>query len=161
MPDGRSVVVSASAPGHRDRLYLLEVATTKMNPLSPEGVTMSPFAGPISPDGRQVIALTGGKVVLWPTGGGSPAPVPGLLPGEVVVQFSEDGRSVYAYRPFGNVSEVWLVDLGSGKRRLWKRIQPADPSADMTALRMTPDGETYVYGMYRPLSTAYVIDGLR
>ena len=124
MPDGKSMVVSASAPGHRDRLYLLEVASTKMKPLSPEGVTISNFAGPISPDGRQVIAFTEGNMVLWPTAGGSPAPIPGLLPGEVVVQFSPDSRSVYAYRPFGNMNEVSLVELGSGKRRLWKKITP-------------------------------------
>ena len=160
MPDGKSMVVSASAPGHRDRLYLLEVASTKMKPLSPEGVTISNFAGPISPDGRQVIAFTEGKMVLWPTAGGSPAPIPGLLPGEVVVQFSPDSRSVYAYRPFGNMNEVSLVELGSGKRRL-EKDPPADPSADVPALRLTPDGESYVYGLYRPISTVYVIDGLR
>ena len=44
-----------------------------------------------------------------------------------------------------NPLEVYRVDLGNGKRTLWKDITPSDPAgiAGRGFLVMTPDGKTY------------------
>lgn len=40
LPDGKRIIVSAIEPGHRARLYLLELGEAPPTPLTPEGVTL-------------------------------------------------------------------------------------------------------------------------
>ena len=52
LPDGKRIIVSAIEPGHRTRLYLLELGQGRPNPLTPEGVT----TWVVSPDGSTIAA---------------------------------------------------------------------------------------------------------
>jgi hypothetical protein len=58
---------------------------------------------------------------------------------------------------------VVRVDLNTGKRELFKEIEPADRSGmlSLNPIHITPDGQTYVYGFTRRLSDLHVVEGLR
>jgi len=90
--------------------------------------------------------------------GGEPREIPGWSGGSPV-QWSADGRSLYVSTFSG---EAWLVDIESGKRRLWKTLAPGfGPGAGQNRLRVTPDGKAYVYSMPRAFSELYLVEGLR
>ena len=161
MPDGKTAVFSAAEPGRGYRLYLLDVETRRARALTPEGVRFPLAGSAVSPDGTRVSAVRGGTPFLWPTDGGDPSPIPGLLEREVPLQFTADGKSVYVAGPSEPPVRVSLIDLADGERRFWKEIRPLDPNVRMFGIRITPDGESYAYTASRVLSTAYVIDGLR
>jgi hypothetical protein len=68
---------------------------------------------------------------------------------------------LYILRFGEGTRKVWLLELATGKRRLWKELRGADPPTQLTSLFVTPKGESYAFGTFRPLSTCYVVEGLR
>jgi hypothetical protein len=77
--------------------------------------------------------------------------------------FTGDGRSVYDYNNAGLPSVVSLLDIASGKRKLWKTVVPADPAGvdNVGNYIITPDGRSYVYSYSRSLSDLYLVEGLK
>jgi serine/threonine protein kinase/Tol biopolymer transport system component len=161
LADGKGVVFSGTEAGRGERIYLLDLAKPESRPLTPEGVRSSTFGVGVSPDGRHVVAIRNGKPVLWPISGGEPVSIPGLVEREIPIQFTADGKSVYAVVPATEPAKIFLVDLASGKRRLWREIRPVEPKGQFGLVLVTPDGDSYAYSSYRPMSTGYVIEGLR
>jgi hypothetical protein len=55
------------------------------------------------------------------------------------------------------------MDLASGKRTLWKTMEPADAAGIDTIGRVlvSADGKSYVYGYNRTLSDLYLVLGLK
>ena len=87
------------------------------------------------------------------------------LDGEVPIEWSADGRSIYVYRfDYGDRSvKVYRVRVESGERELWKEIVPSDPAGIefIGPILMTPDASSYVYTYQRRSSDLYVVEGLR
>jgi Tol biopolymer transport system component len=73
----------------------------------------------VSPDGRVIaFATSDNRTRLYPVDGGEPTLLPGAEPGEVAVQWSEDGRWVYV-RQFGELPvTVHRLDVHAGQREL-------------------------------------------
>jgi Tol biopolymer transport system component len=159
-PDGRSIIYSATAPGRPPRLYFQNLSDGTPRPLTPEGVWLSPVWNPkpLSPDGRFVIGRAGEQLLIYPIAGGEARPIPGLTPEDQVVQWSVDGRSVYVARQAG--STVWLLDLKSGTRQIWKELD-VHRNSSLAQMRITPDGASYVYMTVSISSELYLVDGLR
>jgi hypothetical protein len=88
----------------------------------------------------------------------------GLETGEIPVQWSADGESVYAAR-FGEAPlPIVRVHLATGRKETWKEILPADRTGliRIERFRMTPDGRSYGYSFSRvTASDLYVISGLK
>ena len=156
-PDGKKIVFSAQAPGHESRLYLQEIPEGVPQPISPEGVRLLAWSSPVSPDGRFVVGRSKGQDSLYPLGGGDARPVRGLSQEDVVEQWTADGRSLYVLRP-GSPARAFLVDVETGQRQLWKEIEHP---GGLRHLRVTPDGGTYVYAVFRAVSELYLVEGLR
>ena len=58
--------------------------------------------------------------------------------------------------------QIFRLELGSGRRSLWKELQPPDPAGlEQIDAYVTPDGSAYAYGYQRILSELYLVDGLR
>jgi Tol biopolymer transport system component len=57
LPDGRNLVLAASEPGRRPRLYVQNIAGGKPRPISPEGFRLGQQGGAVSPDGKVVAAI--------------------------------------------------------------------------------------------------------
>ncbi len=158
-PDGRQILVS-----DQTRTYVLSVEGGKARPLGPPGLRLPPFGDPVSPDGR-VVALVDPdqRSVLVPMDGGSPSSIAGLEPGEFPIQWSGDGKSLYAHRGGGVPARIWRVEPATGRRTLLKEYTPGD-SAGVTSIErisITPDARTVLYSFTHNLSDLYVVSGVR
>ena len=163
-PDGRRIVASGSEPGHRSRLYILSLDGSKPRPITPEGVTLLPASGTVSPDGRTIPAIgPDRRIMLYPTEPGEPRPAPGLQPDELPIRWTPDGRAMWVFRPSEVPAKVYQVDMTSGDRKLWKELTPPDPAGVLTMgpMLMTPDGKSYVYSYRRTLDELVLVEGLK
>jgi hypothetical protein len=165
-PDGRRIVVLGSEDERPLQLFALDVAGGPLRPIAPEGVVMSSNA--ISPDGRSFPGFRIGQGLqrfrLHSVGGGEDVAVPGVEPGDVPVDWAEDGRSLFLIprSAGGPTLEVFRLDTRSGARTPWRVIRAADPVgvAGLEGLRVTPDGRSYAYNIRRIHSTLFVVEGL-
>ena len=161
-PDGRRIVFAGSEPGHADRLWVQDVEGGNPKPISPEAGAL--FAVHISPDGKQVIGLgPDGKTYLFPVDGGEPRIAKGLDSDDRTAGFSGDGASICVHNLTGLPSIVSLVDIETGKRRVWKQIVPADAAGvdNVGNFFFTPDMKSYLYSYNRTLSDLYLVEGLK
>ena len=160
-PDGKRILFSGNEPGRGVRLYTLDVTSGKAQPVSPEGVVGTAYA--ISPDSKFVAAIgPDQKGYLYPLEGGTTKPIPGFLAGEQPITFSGNG-GLYVYQPGELPARVFLIDLRTGQRTLWRQLMPSDPAGVVTIgpILLTPDATTCVYGYHRTLSDLYLVDGLK
>jgi len=153
---------SGTEAKHGARLYIEDIDTSKIQPISPEGTNALSFA--LSPDGTVAAAIgPDGKAYLFPVSTGDPRVIPGIQAGEVPVQFSSDGRSLFVYRGGDLPAKVFQLEVATGKRTLWKQLMPPDPAGVeyVGPVLPTPDGKSYAYGYRRLLSDLYLVDGLK
>jgi len=118
----------------------------------------------ISPDGQSVVGVgPDQKGYLYSTTGGDPKLVSGMEVGDIPINFSSDGHSIYLYRTGEIPAKVYRVDLAAGKKSVWKEIAPLDPTGVSTIgpILITPDGKTYVYGFHRTVGDLYLVEGLK
>jgi dipeptidyl aminopeptidase/acylaminoacyl peptidase len=161
-PDGKRLVFAGSEPGHAIRLWIQDVEGGKPKPISPEGGAL--FAVYVSPDGKEVIGLgPDGKTYLSPVDGGEPRIVPGLEPNDRTGGFSADGASICVHNMAGLPTVGSLVNIATGKRKVWKQIVPADAAGvdNVGNILFTPDMKSYVYSYTRTLSDLYLVEGLK
>jgi Tol biopolymer transport system component/predicted Ser/Thr protein kinase len=162
-PDGRRVLVCGAEPGRASRLYVIDVATGSSRPVSPEGVISYAWRE-LSPDGRTAIALAAdGTPTLYPIEGGEPRPLPGATRDDVPIRWTADGRGVYVQRGRELPPRVDRIDVASGERRLWKELPLPDPAGVMTVgpIRLSADGDSYVYSYRRAADDLMVATGAR
>jgi hypothetical protein len=167
LPDGRSVVFSAAPEGGAFRIFQA-VPDGKPRPISPEGVRIPHYSNPVSPDGRFVVGVRGvghgDTALLFPLDGvGQPRTVPGLDPRrDWVHRWTSDMRGFYVSnfpRQWPPI-KVWLFDLQTGQKRLWKQIE-TEKAFGVGYFLVTPDGKTWAYSAGHLLSELYVVEGLR
>jgi dipeptidyl aminopeptidase/acylaminoacyl peptidase len=163
-PDGKRIVFASI--GRPTRLYLLDLTEGKPRPISTNNVTLAIGSQSVSPDGKLVAGLDSdsGAQALYPVDGGEPRSIAGLAaaPAEVVIGWADD-KMLYVHNSFDPSMKVWLLDITTGKRRLWKEIRPPDPftAGDLDTLRVLPDRESYVHCYSRWLSDLFVVEGLK
>ncbi len=162
LPDGRHLLAQGIETGHAARDYLIDVASGDSKPLTPEGVAGVHF----SPDGRSTAVLgPDGKWGIWPLEGSGIRPIPSLDTTYLVIGWSPDGKSVYAFsnRASEKTAKVYQVDIQTGKMQLWKTFG-ADMAAGVTDVGppiLSLGSAAYVYVYDRVLSEAYVVTGLK
>ena len=162
-PDGGRILFAGNEPGRGTRLYVQDLAGGKPRAITPEGIRLS-RSKPISPDGKSVIARgPDGNVFLYSVSSEEPRPVPGLEAGEIPIQWSPDGRFFYVYRRGDVPARIFRVEFSTGKRDLWKELQPGDTTGleEVANIWITPDGRSYVYNHIRTLSDLYLAEGLK
>ena len=161
--DSPRILYAASESGHGLRLYVQEIDGGKPRPITPEGITIALPGFAVSPDGKLVAAIgPQHSGALFPVEGGEARPIPGLQSGEFPLRFSPDGGALYVWKRGDVPARVTRVDLGSGKREVWKDLMPADPAGieRISNLLVTPDAKGYAYCYARLLSDLFVVEGL-
>ncbi len=119
----------------------------------------------MSPDSKfWAVVDRAGKGQIVSLDGGPTRPLSGVEPDDVLVQWSADGRYLYAARPEDVPAKVFRAEIETGRRELWKELLPADPSGvnRFERIVITPDGHGYAYSYLRVItSDLYVIEGLK
>jgi eukaryotic-like serine/threonine-protein kinase len=159
LPDGR-ILVEAMTEGHDPRLYVQDV-DGEPRAISPEGLLSRPV---VAPDGRRVLVVLGDTPVIVSVDGGEPQPVPALAAGDIPLAWGADGASVLVSNDRDEIPlTIDRVDLGSGKRTVWKVLAPADRAGALylSDTRIGPNEKSYAYAYHRLLGELYLVDGLR
>jgi len=160
LPDGRSFVFAGAEPDRGSRVWVQGIDDPKPRPFTPEGYRMQA----VSPDGKLVAAQGPDKrLYLYPIAGGEPTPIAGLVAGDMVAGFRQDGRSIFVRRRGEVPLRVMTLDLATGRKELWKELMPADAAGVSTIapVFVTPDEKSYVYSYTRTLGDLFVVDGVK
>jgi len=163
-PDGRRLLLDAREADHAPRLYVVPVEGGAPKAISPDGFSLKTFGGSISPDGRLVAAIDpNGLAWLLPAEGGDGKPIAGMVAGEVPLQFSADGRSLFVVKGGEIPGRLWRLDLATTKRERVAELMPADPAGVTTleSILITPDARSYAYSYHNNISDLYLVDGLK
>jgi hypothetical protein len=157
--DGKHVLILGAEKGQGMRAYLQGLTG------APRAVTPAlagAFDIAISPDDQWLAARNLDSALMrYPIAGGEPRPIAGVEPDENVIQWSSDGGGLYLAGYGQPPVKITRLDLASGKRQLWRTIQPQDAVGitNISPIRITPDGKTYAYSYLRAISDLYVVDG--
>jgi Tol biopolymer transport system component len=159
MPDGKQILLNASEPGHRPRIYMRSIDGGKPRAVAPEGYE----GGLVASDGKWVMVHgPDRKTYRYPMAGGEPTVVPGVDPEDSMDQVSLDGGSLYIHRTGELPANVFRLDISTGRKEPWRTLMPAD-AAGVYAINVTPTrgGDGYDYSFNRILSDLYLVDGIR
>jgi serine/threonine protein kinase/Tol biopolymer transport system component len=166
LPDSRRVVLAgATKQTSGFRLYLVDTLDETAKAISPEIWGNGTRAFAVSPDGRSVAGMTKEQTIaLYSIDGSAPAiPVAGSVKGEIPIQWSADGASLFVHDPTALPARVNRLTLATGAREPWKEFMPADPAGvyKIAPVLITPAGDAYAYNAMRVLSELYVAEGLK
>jgi len=158
-PDGQTLLFTANQPGRRPRTFVQDVRGGQPKPVTPEGLT----ATRVSPDGKYATVAADGKLSLLPMAGAEPKAAADIQPGESVMRWSADGRSLFLRQLVGLTAvKINRLDLVSRREELWKELKPADPvGVQIYDVAITPDGNAYAYSFQRDICTLYLASGLK
>jgi DNA-binding winged helix-turn-helix (wHTH) protein/Tol biopolymer transport system component len=155
--DGRRVLLGAEEPERGGRLWILDLKTAALKPLTPEFTGL----GVPSPDGSLVATTARDGGYLYPTDGSQRRPIPGFENEDWPIQWSADGRKLFVRRQGELPVPIYAIDLATGRRELFRRLAPHD-RAGIVALfpELAPDNRAYAYAYYRNLTDLYLVTGL-
>ena len=158
-PDGQRLLFTGNEPGRPLRTFIQNLSGGKPVPITPEGIP----ALRISPDSKYVAAPASDKLNLFPIAGGEPKTVAGLEPGESVIRWSGDGRSLFLRRSAEPAAvKIQRLDIANGHKEVWRELKTPDPvGVQIGQVLMTPDGSAYAYSFQRDISTLFLAKGLK
>ena len=158
LPNRKTFVFEGFEPGHARRSWIQNVGG-KPQPITPEGTV----GHRVSPDEKLLAAVDPEqKYWLYPIGGGPPAPLSFIEPGEDVIRWSADGKHLFVASD-GIPVAVYRIEIPSGRRQLVGKVAPSDLAGvwNIGPVLITPDGRSYVYSDFRILSDLFLATGLR
>jgi len=161
-PIPNKILIAGNEPGHGRRLYLQDLEGGEPVPVSPEGIGHGFF--PISPDGKFVVAQGSDQTFyLYPLGGGEPEAIPGLTPDDRPIRWTPVGRDLYVFRRGDLPSQVFLLDLATGRKEPVKELMPPDSAGvvEIVSVHLTPDAASYAYSYHRILSDLFLVEGVK
>ena len=98
--------------------------------------------------GAKVLAADSeGRFWIYPVNGDDRRPVSGMSAGDSPSRWSKDEKTVYVAHPGTDTTDVYAVNIITGRRTLLYRLTPSDlaGAADAPSIQITPDGRSYVY----------------
>lgn len=149
----------AVQPGHKPRMFLLDVATKEMRPLLPEGVR----GGLPSPDGKLLFAIDGNTPKIYTMSGGEVRALPQLGPDDVPDRWAPDGKSVFIWNYSSAARKLDRMDIATGRSVPVTTISPPDRTGlvGVTMCRTSKDGRAHIYSAFRLLTDLFVVNGLQ
>jgi len=100
------------------------------------------------------VSDTAGGLRLYRVDGGPSRAVEGLVPGDHVLAWSQDGRSLLVCRD-GIPLRIERLELATGRRELWKTLAPPDAASAyyIGPILVTRDGGHWAYSVNRAASS--------
>ena len=157
--DDPTAFLMATKKGQSFRAFLLDLTTEEFEAVTEEGVAV----GPVSPDGSYYIAFGDEGPTLEAFDGSESRPVLGIEPFDQVVNWTEDGQSLYVSPYVRSLPRsIFILDPTTGERRLFKEVGPVDRAGagPITSLRINPAGTAYAYSHSRVFSELHLVEGL-
>jgi len=160
LPDGRRVVFGGVEKDRGGRIYVQDIESGSIRPISPEHVRTNAF---VTADGRYVIGSSKEGKFKYPIDGGAATHLSYLTAADTPLQSSPDGSLLYVWRTDAWPPAVDRVNTATGQRALWKTMQPADPAGVDSVIRIliTPDGSADCHDYVRFLSQLFIVEGLK
>jgi Tol biopolymer transport system component len=93
--DSKGLIFEGHEPGHATRIYVMSLNGGHPRAITPEGFNMGSHMHDLSPDARQLTAVTADGIALVPISGGEPQPVRGAVAGESPLRWTRDGTSLF------------------------------------------------------------------
>jgi serine/threonine protein kinase len=158
-------LVTGRQEGKKYQCFVWDARQQTTRPVCPEGIP-DRFEMFVSPDNKLVLSEgPNGGWFAYSVDAGTPQEVHGIGTGEIPVGWGQDSRSVYVRpsRAGEKSTPVWLADIATGRRMVWKEIHPSQP-VDLPYdlhLHITPDGRAYAYNFSLLMSDLYLAEGLR
>jgi hypothetical protein len=163
LPDGKRVAFLGSKGTAAFKGYVQAIADGSLRAFTAEGVNTSGFSAlAIAPAGTSVWLIgTDENPALFPLEGGAPRPLAGILPRDVPVAWTADGKQLYVSPNSSATQRIFRVDLATGVRTLWREVVPSQPAGVRLAqVLMTPDTRTMLHGYSQLLPNLYVVTGV-
>jgi Tol biopolymer transport system component len=170
LPDGKHIVFEGKENNLPFRIYVQDLSEGKVRAVTPEytriGIEWT-NTHPVSPDFKIiVVSRSDGKYWLYPIEPGGPKqhPIPGLRTNEdIVLRWDAGGNELYVAVISGYRQKIYLLNPWTGKKSLWKELDPADPAGIVLTWppQITADGKSYVYSYIRNQSDLYLVEGLK
>jgi Tol biopolymer transport system component len=158
-PDGKRLIVTGAEQGHAVRSYVVDVTGGKPTPVTPDGAASIV----LSVDGQRLAARdAGGTISVFPLDGKAAQTIPGTADMSPL-QWSADGRSLFATVPDEVPARVIRIEVATGRQDLLRRLSPGDSSGvyRLLPIELSPDGKCYAYSYGQTLSDLYVVEGLQ
>ena len=158
--DDYRLLVNGDQPAHATRCYVVELSSGKATAFTPEGIT----CGPSSPDSRFMVGKGApASMTIYPVDGGAPRVIPRNDPNFNPVQWSSDGSFLFGYRPGEVPSQVYKLEIATGKLTLLKELKPTLPAGVVMVapVVVSRDGTRFAYSYNQTLSVLYIVSGLR
>jgi Tol biopolymer transport system component len=159
-PDGKRVLVNGQEQGRGPRSYVQDRDGSAPRPLTTENT----WGLSISADGAWVAAIGPGQpITIWPVEGGASRAVPGSQADERPIAWSDDGKSLWLFRRGQVPTDVYRLEIATGRRQLWKTLLPPDAAGvySIIEFRVTPTGHSYFYSYTRLLSQLFLATGVK
>ena len=160
LSDGQRLTVNGDETGRAARCYVVDLSSGKATPATPEGFS----CGPSSPDARAVVGKgPNGSNAIYFLDGRAPQTIPSLDPRFNPLQWSNDGSLLYGSHAGEFPSNVYKVEIKTGKETLLQELKPGVPAGVVAVapIVISRDGTHFAYSYNQTLSTLYVISGLR
>jgi len=162
LPGEKEILLVGSRGAEGARLWRVSAEGGEAQPLSEEGIATWMFLA-ISPDGESVAAIGPGELpAIYPThGDGARREIKGALSGDAPVHWL-DADHILLCRREEKRALIHRVDLKSGVRTLIHTLVPLDPAGvqGISPIHFSDDGESYVFGYRRLLSSLFVGTGI-
>ena len=161
-PDGHRILIAAEGTGHVPGSYVQDIDSGQLRSVAEKGMT----AALVSPDGQSMAAYgLDGRFYVLSMDGTKATPLGATHSGDRLVQWSQDGRTLYVRSAGDESVDIDRIDLATGRREPWKRIVPRDRvgliGVDVQAVCMTRDGKTVAYTYWKALHDLYFTRGLQ
>jgi enoyl-CoA hydratase/carnithine racemase/DNA-binding winged helix-turn-helix (wHTH) protein/Tol biopolymer transport system component len=158
-PDGKRLLVAASEPGSRLRLYIYPLDGSPPRPLQPEIYARNVA---ISADGELLAtADPRGTLTITPATGGESRCI--RTPSRVVpLRWSPDGSSILVRNVESMPIAMERVDVRTGKVSTWRALGPSAAGSDaVIRLQVSSDESAYAYTVRRSNAQLYIAAGWR
>ncbi len=142
MPNSAALSVLAIQPGHKPRMFLLDVATKEMRPILPEGVR----GALASPDGKLLFAVDGTTPKIYSISADEIRALPKLASDDVPDRWAADGKSIFIWN-YSSAPRLDRIDIATGKRVPAITISPPDRTGivGFNFCRTSKDGRAHIY----------------
>jgi serine/threonine protein kinase/Tol biopolymer transport system component len=160
LPDGQRIALIGEETGHARRCYLVEISSGSAKAVTPENVV----CGPVSPDGRSLVGTRPNQPpAIYSMDGAQPRPIPNVKSNFTAVQWSGDALSLYGYHWGESPSEVYKVDISSGRETPVHELTPSAPAGVVLVapVVVSRDGKHFAYSYNQTLSSLQLITGIR